>query len=89
MAALEISCEAAESGAPRRLNMTGADFDEARNYAAISNPNTVAIDLATSALMLLESKDPAPKSEKPKNKLGPSLDGQQALEQTIAPVPEE
>ena len=89
MAAIEMSCEAAEGGEPRRLNMAGADFEKARNYAAISNPNTVAIDLATSALMFLEAKEPASKSETPKNKLGRSLDGQQALEQVIAPVSEE
>ena len=85
MAALELVCENVEQDEARRLNMSGADFEKARDYAAIANPNTVAFDLASSALSLLESTMPPPKTENSKHELGRSLDGQHTLERIIVP----
>jgi hypothetical protein len=85
MAAFELSCEAASDGQARRLKIQDADYEAARDYATISNPNTIAIDLATSALMFLEAAEAPPKTQMSKSKLGPSLKGQETLQRIISP----
>jgi len=87
MAALELTCDASADEQPRRLNVHGADIEAAGVYAAISNPNTVAIDLATSALMLFQTKETAPEAVKYGSNLGRTLNGQKILEQIITANP--
>jgi len=88
MAALELICEAAEEDVPRRIELKGADPQLAEEFATTSNPTTVAIDLASSALQLLQTQEPADASTLDASEIGPSLRGQKTLLDLITPEQE-